>query len=108
MQHFIYSLWQDLEHKDDDDLRAILRATIECLVYPEAYFENILRESINKRGTEEGNLTRVVATRAEVDLQIIKGLYHKRNSVSLERAVAKDTRGDYEKMLIALIGAEDA
>lgn len=108
MQYFIYSLWQDLEHKDDDDLRAILRATIECLVYPEAYFEKILRESVNKRGTEEGDLTRVVATRAEVDLQIIKGLYQKRNSVSLDRAIAKDTHGDYEKMLIALIGAEDA
>lgn len=99
---------KDLEHDDDDDLRAILRATIECLVYPEAYFEKILRESINKRGTDEGHLTRVVATRAEVDLQIIKDLYHKRNSVSLEGAISKDTHGDYEKMLIALIGGEDA
>lgn len=99
---------KDLEHDDDNDLRAIIRTTIECLVYPEIYFEKVLRESINKRGTEEGALTRVVATRAEVDMQIIKEMYHKRNSVTLGRAIAKDTHGDYEKMLLALIGQEDA
>lgn len=77
---------------------------MKCLVYPEKYFEKVIRLSINKLGTDEGALTRVVATRAEVDMNIIKDLYHKRNSVPLEKAVAKDTRGDYEKMLLTLLG----
>lgn len=81
---------------------------MKCLTYPEKYFENVLRLAINKQGTDEGALTRVVVTRAEVDLKIIKDDYHKRNSVPLDRAIAKDTRGDYEKMLLALIGHEDA
>jgi len=57
-------------------------------------------------GTDEDDLTRVITTRAEVDLKLIKEAYQKRNSVPLERAVAKDTTRDYEDMLLALLGAE--
>ncbi|KAE9458921.1 hypothetical protein C3L33_09177, partial [Rhododendron williamsianum] len=99
---------EDLEADPKDEFLSILRATVKCLTYPEKYFENVLRLAINKQGTDEGALTRVVVTRAEVDLKIIKDDYHKRNSVPLDRAIAKDTRGDYEKMLLALIGHEDA
>lgn len=97
-----------MEADPKDEFLSILRATVKCLTYPEKYFENVLRLAINKQGTDEGALTRVVVTRAEVDLKIIKDDYHKRNSVPLDRAIAKDTRGDYEKMLLALIGHGDA
>ncbi|CAI9116315.1 OLC1v1017427C1 [Oldenlandia corymbosa var. corymbosa] len=99
---------KDLEHDNDNEFLSILRAAFECLAYPDNYFEKVLREAINKRGTNEAALTRVVATRAEVDLNIIKELYHKRNSVPLGKAIVKDTHGDYEKMLVALIGESDA
>lgn len=56
-------------------------------------------------GTDEWALTRVVTTRAEADMQHIKEEYHRRNSVPLDKAISGDTSGDYEKMLLALIGA---
>ncbi|KAH7557577.1 hypothetical protein JRO89_XS11G0183800 [Xanthoceras sorbifolium] len=99
---------KDLKTDSKDEYLALLRATIKCLIRPEMYFEKVLRLAINKRGTDEGALTRVVTTRAEVDMKIIKEEYHKRNSVPLDRAIVKDTTGDYEKMLLALIGHEDA
>ncbi|KAL0392344.1 UNVERIFIED_CONTAM: Annexin D1 [Sesamum radiatum] len=99
---------KDLKADPKDEFLAILRATVKCLVCPEKYFEKVLRLAINRRGTDEGALTRVVATRAEADLKIIKDEYHKRNSVPLDRAIAKDTTGDYEKMLLALVGHEEA
>lgn len=49
----------------------------------------------------------MVVTRAEVDLKQIKELYYKRNSVSLDQAVAKDTSGDYEAFLLTLLGKQD-
>ena len=58
--------------------------------------------------TEEWALTKVVTTRAEVDMQQIKEEYHQRNSVPLERAIDSDTSGDYEKMLLVLIGHGEA
>lgn len=90
-----------------DEFLLLLRATIKCLTSPEKYFEKVLRLAINKLGTDEWALTRVVTTRAEVDMQRIKEEYHRRNSVPLDRAIAGDTSGDYEKMLLALIGHGD-
>nr|KAJ0185932.1 hypothetical protein LSAT_V11C900472200 [Lactuca sativa] len=98
---------EELEEDSKDEYISLLRATLECLTYPEKYFERVLRLAINKTGTDEGALTRVVATRAEVDMKVIKEEYLKRNSVPLDKAIAKDTRGDYEDMLLALIGCVD-
>ena len=99
---------QDLKTDPEDEYLKLLRATIKCLTCPEKYFEKVLRLAINKLGTDEWALTRVVTTRAEVDMQRIKEEYHRRNSVPLERAIDSDTSGDYEKMLLALIGYGDA
>lgn len=99
---------QDLKTDPEDEYLKLLRATIKCLTCPEKYFEKVLRLAINKLGTDEWALTRVVTTRAEVDMQRIKEEYHRRNSVPLERAIDSDTSGDYEKMLLALIGHGDA
>ncbi|GFY96419.1 annexin 1 [Actinidia rufa] len=99
---------KDLKADPKDEFLAILRATVKCLTCPEKYFEKVLRLAINKRGTDEGGLTRVVVTRAEVDMQVIKEVFHRRNTVSLDHAIAKDTGGDYEKMLLALTGHDDA
>ncbi|CAE6093922.1 unnamed protein product [Arabidopsis arenosa] len=50
----------------------LLKTAIKCLTYPEKYFEKVLRRAINKIGTDEWALTRVVTTRAEVDMERIK------------------------------------
>ncbi|KAF7839959.1 annexin D2-like [Senna tora] len=98
---------KDLKADPQDEYLKLLRATIKCLTNPEKYFEKLLRLAINKMGTDEWALTRVVATRAEVDMQRIKEEYQKRNSIPLGNAIVKDTSGDYEKMLLALIGEGD-
>ncbi|KAA8530861.1 hypothetical protein F0562_005515 [Nyssa sinensis] len=99
---------KDLKTDPKDEYLTLLRATIKCLTCPEKYFEKVLRQAINRLGTDEWALTRVVTTRAEVDMQRIKEEYHKRNSVPLDRAISGETSGDYEKMLLALIGHGNA
>ncbi|KAK6933946.1 Annexin repeat [Dillenia turbinata] len=81
-----------------------LRAAIRCLTDKGKYFEKVLRNALNKSGTDEDDLTRVIVTRAEKDLRQIKDLYYKRNSVPVEQAVAKETHGHYEEFLLALLG----
>uniref|UniRef100_A0A7N0ZS81 Annexin n=1 Tax=Kalanchoe fedtschenkoi TaxID=63787 RepID=A0A7N0ZS81_KALFE len=95
---------KDLKSDPNDEYLKLLRGAIKCLTAPEKYFEKTLRLAIKGLGTDEWALTRVVATRAEVDMERIKEYYYKRNSVRLDRAIAGDTSGDYEKMLLALIG----
>jgi hypothetical protein len=98
---------KDLKEDSKDEYLAVLRATIKCLTYPEKYFAKVLRLAINKQGTDEWALTRVVATRAEVDMKTIKEEYQRRSSIPLHSAICKDTSGDYEKMLLALIGHQE-
>ncbi|XP_015957304.1 annexin D2 [Arachis duranensis] len=91
----------------DNEYLKLLRSTIKCFIFPEKYFEKVLRLAINKMGTDEWALTRVVTTRAEVDLQRIADEYQRRNSVPLDIAVSNDTSGDYKDMLLALLGREE-
>ncbi|XP_015075624.1 annexin D2-like [Solanum pennellii] len=95
---------KDLRANPKDQYLTLLRSAIKCLMEPEKYFEKVLRLAMKGFGTDEESLTRVVATRAEVDMELIKEKYYKRNSVTLESAISDDTSGDYEKMLLALIG----
>ena len=67
----------------------------------------MIRNAIKSSGTNEDALTRVIVTRAEKDLQIIMEQYHKRNSVPLDHAIAKETSGHYKKFLLALLGKDD-
>lgn len=65
----------------------------------------VVRNAIKRVGkSDEDALTRVVVSRAEKDLQLIKEAYYKRNSVALDHAVAKETSGDYKHFILALLG----
>lgn len=91
-----------------DEYLKLLRTTIKSLTFPERHFAKILRLAINKLGTDEWALARVVASRAEIDMERIKEEYYRRNSIPLDRAIAKDTSGDFERIVLELIGHGDA
>ncbi|XP_004289606.1 PREDICTED: annexin D7-like [Fragaria vesca subsp. vesca] len=94
---------KDLKNKPKDEYLALLRATIKCLTCPEKYFEKTLRLSMKGLGTDEETLTRVVATRAEVDMKHIKEQYERKNNVSMVDDIKGDTSGDYLRILLALV-----
>ncbi|KAF6150286.1 hypothetical protein GIB67_033985 [Kingdonia uniflora] len=100
------AITKDLKYESEDDFLGIVRPAINCLTCPEKYFEKVLRLGINKQGIDKWALTRVVTTRAEVNLKKIKEEYYKRNNVPLDRGIGKDTSEDYEKMLLALVGKD--
>lgn len=101
---FGISISKYLKKDSEDEYTQLLRVVIKCLRYPEKYFEKVLRRAIKTLGTDEWGLTRVITTRAEYDMVRIKEEYLRRNSVPLDRAIAKDTSGDYEDILLALLG----
>jgi len=105
--HEILEALKKSDSGDEDDFVWLLRSTIKCLTRPEEYFVEVIHGSIHKTGTDEGALTRVVVSRAEVDLKIIKEEYQRRHSLPLEKAITKETSGDYEKLLLALLGHQD-
>ena len=67
----------------------------------------VVRNSINRVGTEEDALSRVIVTRAEKDLKEMKDVYLEKNGRSLDDAVASETTGDYKAFLLTLLGNQD-
>nr|ADD38226.1 Annexin A13 [Lepeophtheirus salmonis] len=63
-----------------------------------------LYESMKGLGTRETTLSRIIGTRAEVDLEHLKVLYEERIGVNLIDRVSSDTGGDYKVYLKALLG----
>lgn len=102
-EQFGHPINKDLKKKPKDEYLALLRATIKCLTCPEKYFEKALRLSMKGLGTKEETLTRVVVTRAEIDMKPIMEQYQRKNNVPLVNDIKGDTSGDYLRMLLALI-----
>lgn len=101
---FFFFPLQDLKKKPKDEYLGLVRATIKCLTCPEKYYEKALRLSMKGLGTTEETLTRVVVTRAEVDMKSIMEQYQLKNSVPLVQDIKSDTSGDYLATLLALVG----
>lgn len=98
------------KHLRDDSCHeylSALRIAIRCICDHRKYYEKVVRCALNKPGTDEDSLTRVIITSAEKDLKEIKELFQERNSMPLEHAVKKDTSGDYKAFLLTLLGKED-
>jgi len=74
---------------------------------PSAYWAQVLYESMKGMGTDDRTLIRTIVDRCEINLGAIKEVYAKTYGKTLAKAVKDDTRGDYEKMLLALVGAEE-
>lgn len=65
----------------------------------------VIRDSIVGLGTDENSLTRVVVTRAEVDMMKIRAEYLNMNKTSIDGDLKGDTSGDYKNFLLTLVGA---
>ncbi|KAG9443692.1 hypothetical protein H6P81_015032 [Aristolochia fimbriata] len=87
----------------------VLQATVECLASPATYYSKVLFKALSKEADETAKkaLSRVVVTRADVDMKEIKEEFGKLYGISLEAKVAQVTSGNYKDFLLALI-ARDA
>ncbi|KAL6351581.1 hypothetical protein AAG906_040935 [Vitis piasezkii] len=68
------------------------------------YFAKVLHKAMKGLGTDDSTLTRIIVTRAEIDLQYIKQEYRKKYGKTLNDAVHSDTSGHYRAFLLALLG----
>ncbi|XP_057524565.1 annexin-like protein RJ4 [Amaranthus tricolor] len=100
------SITEILDCDQDHEFVAALQAVIRCIKCPQEYLEQVLTDALMKHGTDEDALTRVIVTRAEIDLGEIKELFYKRNSRTLEHVVIKETHWDYETFLVTLLGKD--
>ncbi|XP_015876062.3 annexin D4 [Ziziphus jujuba] len=91
----------------DGDLR--LKETVQCLCAPHKYFSKVLEAAMRNdadKSTSKG-LTRVVVTRADTDMKLIKEEFHSEYGVSLSKKIEDSAYGNYKDFLLTLIARGD-
>lgn len=92
----------DLELKGD--IERCLTAIVKCATSTPAFFAEKLHEAMKGAGTRHKALIRIMVSRSEIDMNDIKVYYQKKYGISLCQAILDETKGDYEKILVALCG----
>ncbi|XP_074137522.1 annexin A1 isoform X1 [Sminthopsis crassicaudata] len=92
----------DLELKGD--IENCLTAIVKCATSKPAFFAEKLHKAMKGAGTRHKDLIRIMVSRSEVDMNEIKAYYQKMYGISLCQAILDETKGDYEKILVALCG----
>ncbi|KAK4353092.1 hypothetical protein RND71_028610 [Anisodus tanguticus] len=103
--HYLLSLRYEGEEVNVElasDEAKILDEKISDKAYSDDELIRIL--SIRSHGFEPWNQPLILASG---DMELIREKHYKRNNVTLDNAISDDTSGDYEKMLLALIGHGD-
>ncbi|XP_044053149.1 annexin A1a [Siniperca chuatsi] len=95
----------DLEMKGD--IESCLTAVVKCAGSRPAFFAEKLYLAMKGKGTRKNILTRIMVSRSEIDMKRIKDEYKKNYSKTLAQDILDDTKGDYEKILLALCGDEN-
>jgi len=97
------SMQTAIEKEMSGDLRRAYLTLIRWLTDPITYYSEVLYMSMKGLGTDDRTLIRTVLSRCEIDLGTIKKRFEKLHQKTLDRAVKKETSGDYRRMMLALI-----
>ena len=78
-------------------------SAVGSFMTPTEYDAYCLNGAMKGLGTKEGVLTEIIGSRTPQELQAIKQVYAANYGETLDNAVAGDTSGDYQKLLLALL-----
>lgn len=83
----------------------VLQETVQCLDSPPKYFSKVLENALRDDADEHAKaaFTRVIVTRADVDMEEIKKEYQKLSGISLEGRIEKAIHGNYRDFLLNLV-----
>ncbi|KAM8743326.1 annexin A1-like [Acanthopagrus schlegelii] len=86
------------------DIEDCLIDIVKCAWNTPAFFAEKLHLAMNRHGTCEKTLIRVMVSRSEVDLKRILEEYRAMYDVSLQEDILKETKGHYRDILLGLCG----
>ncbi|OIT07502.1 PREDICTED: annexin D4-like [Nicotiana attenuata] len=94
---------------EDLDGELTLKQVVQCLCLPQTYFSNILIASLRLDVDESAkdSATRVIVTRADVDMKQIKEEFHSKYGTTLPAKIEEVANGSYKDFLLTIISKSD-
>ncbi|MFH4974033.1 hypothetical protein AB6A40_000742 [Gnathostoma spinigerum] len=85
------------------NIQKALLALIQCIQNTPKYFANELNEAMKGLGTHDKDLIRIIISRSEIDLAIIRNLYEQMFKKSLVDSIKSECSGAYRDSLITVV-----
>uniref|UniRef100_A0A8B9S4Y0 Annexin n=1 Tax=Apteryx owenii TaxID=8824 RepID=A0A8B9S4Y0_APTOW len=101
------SIEDTIKSETHGSLEDAMLAIVKCTRNIHCYFAERLYYALKGAGTHDGTLIRVIVSRNEVDLNLIKAEFKKIAGQSLSSSILDDTSGDYKTALLNLCGSDD-
>ena len=98
-----HSIIDAVDNNFKGDLKTLLKSVIHAIINPSEYFASRINYAIKGFGTKDNLLIRIIVTRDEVDMPMIKRYYKQLYGNNMVDDIKKDTSGDYRKLLIELV-----
>ena len=95
-------LTKAIDKEFSGDIKKLLKTILYVQISPSEYFSTRIRDAVHGIGTNEKILTRVIVTRCEIDLPIMKQYYKQLYGKDMIKDIEDDVSGDYKKLLIAI------
>ena len=93
-----------VESETDGDLQKLFKAILFGLVSPSEYFARQINFAVQGVGTSDEHLIRIIVSRRDEDIKMIKKYYKKLFGKNLVDVIKEEASGNYQKVLLALIG----
>ena len=95
-------LTKAIDKEFSGDIKKLLKTILYVQISPSEYFSTRIRDAVHGIGTNEKILTRVIVTRCEIDLPIMKQYYKQLYGKDMIKDIEDDVSGDYKKLLIEI------
>jgi len=99
-------LTKAIDKEFSGNVKKLLKSILYALISPSQYFATRIHDAVDGEGTNERILTRIIVSRAEIDLHKIKEYYNKLYGKNMMDDIRKDISGDYESIIMDLCNIE--
>ena len=92
------NLIEIVDEKLKDKNQKLLRTILYNNIMPHELYAEKINSAIKGFGTNEENLTRVLISRCDIDMPLIREIYEYKYKNNLKDDIVKDTSGNYQKL----------
>ncbi|XP_009068230.1 PREDICTED: annexin A8-like isoform X2 [Acanthisitta chloris] len=100
------SIEDSIKSETNGSLEEAMLTIVKCTRNVHCYFAERLYNALKGAGTDNGTLIRVLVSRSEVDLNLIKPEFKRIAGQPLSAMISDDTSGDYKTALMNLCGSD--
>nr|CDS30978.2 annexin [Hymenolepis microstoma] len=97
-----HSIYEAIKKETSGDFKNFLQSRVRYALDRPTFYAKLLHFAIAGPGTRDATLQRVLAMRADIDLESIKERYEELYKEPLSKAISEDTSKDYRKLCLKL------